>query len=169
MLFQRLGQLVVRYRVAILLVWIALAVCARFAPPHWDDVTLDGDLAFLPETAPSVVAEKALAEAFPGNEGKSQFVVVIAREDAPLADEDLKFADRVAAPFLNLLGRVWLEKENASPVAAEDAPTPAQRAKETWEEAALSDARLWEPLWNLAWLHQAEGDSVTAARYRQQA
>ncbi|MEX0794420.1 MAG: MMPL family transporter, partial [Pirellulaceae bacterium] len=76
-------------------------------------------------------------------------------------------ADRVAAPFLNLLGRVWLEKEDVTPGAAEDAPTPSQRAQETWEEAALSDAGLWEPLWNLAWLHQAKGDSVEAAKYRQ--
>lgn len=169
MLFQRLGQFVVRYRVAILLGWIVLAVCARFAPPHWDDVTLDGDLAFLPPTTPSVLAEKALAEAFPGNEGKSQFVVVISRADTPLSEEDLKFADRLAAPFLNLLGRVWLEKEDVAPGAAPDAPTPAERAKETWKEAALSDRGMWEPLWNLAWLHKAEGDSAEAAKFRQQA
>ena len=47
--------------------------------PRWDDVTHDGDLAYLPDSMPSVIGQRLMAEAFPGSKAKSQLVVVVQR------------------------------------------------------------------------------------------
>lgn len=99
MLFQKLGKFVVRYPIAILCFWTVFAVAAALLPPHWNDVTLDGDLAFLPAGLPSVEAERLYREAFPQRQAKSQLVFAISRKDEPLTEDDLRFADNMASPL----------------------------------------------------------------------
>ncbi|MCA9129832.1 MAG: MMPL family transporter [Planctomycetales bacterium] len=71
--------------------WILFAAGLRWCAPDWADIVADGDLAFLPETVPSVVGQQALEHAFPGSQARSQMVIVFANE-SQLAGEDIAFA-----------------------------------------------------------------------------
>ena len=78
-MYQRLGQFVARHWLAIILAWAALRTYGALDRALWDQVTNDGDLAYLPERMTTVRAERLLEEAFPNNRSKSQFVVVFER------------------------------------------------------------------------------------------
>ncbi|HEY5315876.1 MAG TPA: MMPL family transporter [Pirellulales bacterium] len=98
-MFDALGQFIAhRWRLA-LLVWVAAAVLLTLVAPRWDDVTNDGDLAYLPARMTSVRGEHLLAAAFPDDAAKSQIVLAVAREDKPLSADDLAFLERLAARF----------------------------------------------------------------------
>jgi RND superfamily putative drug exporter len=108
-MFARLGQFISRRPWTVALIWLLLLVVVRMAAPTWDDVTHDGDFAYLPENRPtllghklqtplnavlrwagytpkstgpmpSVAAGKILREAFPDSLPKSQMVLVVARK-----------------------------------------------------------------------------------------
>jgi RND superfamily putative drug exporter len=87
-MFHRLGAFVSRFWPLVIAAWLALLAALRLVAPHWDDVTKDGDLAYLPPDCTSVRAEKLLEEAFPEANYKSQLVVIVERADGPLAAED---------------------------------------------------------------------------------
>ncbi len=78
-MYQRLGQFVARHWLAIILAWAALVPTVRWIAPSWDQVTNDGDLAYLPERMTTVRAERLMEEAFPHNRAKSQFVIAFER------------------------------------------------------------------------------------------
>ena len=92
-MFARLGEFVARHWRLGILFWIAVVVLVRLAAPRWDDVTYDGDLAYLPENMPSVVGQRLTEAAFPHHLAKSQIVLIVAREDKPLQSNDLQVAD----------------------------------------------------------------------------
>lgn len=172
MLFQKLGKFVVRYPIAILCFWTVFALAAAILPPHWDDVTLDGDLAFLPAGLPSVEAERLFREAFPHRQAKSQLVFAISRKDQPLDEDDLRFADKMASPLQNVQGmllyRKAIDDSSPQPMATEDElPAPLQSAMDAWEESALLDSKNWHPLWNMAYASQQYGDTDEEQQYRQ--
>lgn len=58
--------------------WIVLAITLRVTAPKWEDVAADGDLAYLPDTVPSLVGQRQLDAAFPGSRVRSQMTVVLA-------------------------------------------------------------------------------------------
>jgi len=53
-------------------------------------------LAYLPETLPSAVGQRLLQEAFPKSYAGSELVIVVARRDAPLSEEDIFVAYDIA-------------------------------------------------------------------------
>ncbi|RCS50624.1 hypothetical protein DTL42_10990 [Bremerella cremea] len=175
MFFQKLGKFVVQYPLAIITFWVVFAVLAIALPPHWNDVTLDGDLAFLPKNMPSVEADALFRRAFPQRQAKSQLVFAISRADAVLSEDDLRFADQMASPLQNAQG-IFLYRsaeqrakvEGASETEGEVA-APIQYALEAWEEAALLDPRNWQPLWNMAYANQQLGRMDETQQFRQQA
>ena len=57
-MFARLGDFVSRRWLLVIAIWAVAIVSVPLATPRWDDVTLDGDLAYLPEDMPSVQGEK---------------------------------------------------------------------------------------------------------------
>jgi len=91
-MFHHLGALVSRFWLPVIVGWLLLVVALRMAAPRWDDVTHDGDFAYLPDDMPSVAGEELLQEAFPDRRAKSQLVVVLARDDGPLTLVDSHFA-----------------------------------------------------------------------------
>ncbi len=174
MLFQKLGKFVVHYPIAILCFWTVFALAAAVLPPHWDDVTLDGDLAFLPAGLPSVEAERLFREAFPQRQAKSQLVFAISRADEPLSEDDLIFADKLASPLQNAQGVMLYttagDTQPSDKKPPEDSlPPTVQQAMDAWDESALLDAKNWHPLWNMAYASDQHGDTEAAQQYQQQA
>lgn len=174
MLFQKLGKFVVHYPIAILCFWTVFALAAAVLPPHWDDVTLDGDLAFLPAGLPSVEAERLFRDAFPQRQAKSQLVFAISRKDQPLTEDDLRFADNMASPLQNAQGvilyRAAGDQETTSKQPPEDQlPPPIQQATDAWEESAFLDSKNWHPLWNMAFVSQQHGDAEASLQFQQHA
>ncbi len=118
-MFASLGQFVSRRPWTVALIWLALLVAVRTLAPGWDDVTHDGDFAYLPESRPtllghklqapwnaircwtgqsldaskpmpSVAAGKMLSEAFPDSLPKSQIVIVVARKRGAQRKEEIE-------------------------------------------------------------------------------
>ena len=59
-----------------------------FVAPKWDEITHDGDFAYLPPAMTSVRGEELLEKAFPDLASKSNIVLVVARPDGELTAED---------------------------------------------------------------------------------
>ena len=98
-MFDRLGRFVARHWLGVLLGWAtAAALCAGFAP-RWDDVTRDGDFAYLPAAMTSVQGERLLEAAFPEALSRSQAIVVVRRPGGPLGEADYALADRLVEQF----------------------------------------------------------------------
>lgn len=98
-MFDRLGTFVARHWLGVLLGWAtAAALCAQFAP-RWDDVTRDGDFAYLPAAMTSVQGERLLEAAFPEALSRSQAIVVVCRPGGPLGEADYAWADRLVETF----------------------------------------------------------------------
>lgn len=91
-----LVTVVARHWPWVIAAWVALAAITQWAAPPWDQVTRDGDLAYLPAEMTSVRAESLLAEAFPNRRTRSEIVVVVERADGALTPADLAVADRLA-------------------------------------------------------------------------
>ena len=102
-MFDRLGSLVSRFWLWVLLGWVGLGLLAHFRAPRWDDVTRDGDFAYLPDWMTSVRGERLLEAAFAAgpSEGealsKSTVILVVARTDGPLEPADYAKADDLVA------------------------------------------------------------------------
>jgi RND superfamily putative drug exporter len=98
-MFSRLGFIVSRWWLLVLAFWVSAVVAVRVGAPRWDDVTHDGDFAYLPREMPSSQGERLLISAFPDTQSKSQIVLVVAREGEPLKPIDFLVADRLAVRF----------------------------------------------------------------------
>jgi len=102
-MYLRLGALIARHWKAVILFWIVLAVGLKLFAPRWDDVTHDGDLAYLPSRMTSVRGEALLAQAFPDNKTRSQAVLVVERADGELTSGDFYIADKLATYFQKVI------------------------------------------------------------------
>lgn len=91
--------MVSRWWLIILAFWASVVVVVVMGAPRWDDVTHDGDFAYLPSEMPSSQGERLLASAFPNTQSKSQVVLVAARDGEPLRPEDFRVADRLVIRF----------------------------------------------------------------------
>jgi RND superfamily putative drug exporter len=76
-MFQRLGQFVARYRVFVIIAWVALAAGLNLLAPSLDEVSSSDQKDFLPEDAPFVHAQEVLERAFPEQSAASSSVVVV--------------------------------------------------------------------------------------------
>ncbi|MCA9178021.1 MAG: MMPL family transporter [Planctomycetales bacterium] len=88
-MFTKLGDSVTRNWQVVLTFWAGLTLVLGLVAPSWDQITNDGDFAYLPADVSSVQAEKILEEAFPRDRAKSQVAVVLFRKDGPLDESDL--------------------------------------------------------------------------------
>ena len=112
-MFLRLGNAVSRYWWLTILIWFSVVVGLRLVALCWDDITRDGDLAFLPSDMPSVIGEQLKVAAFPENRSQSQFVLIFSRDGQPLTQADLKTSDRFASRFHNHLAIQLAAARNA--------------------------------------------------------
>ncbi|MCE9603835.1 MAG: MMPL family transporter [Planctomycetia bacterium] len=128
-MYEYLGSFVARRWWLILVVWIAAAFVIHRSSPTWDQVTKDGDLAYLPARMTSVRGEKLYGEAFPDNKSRSQIVVVLERETG-LLQTDLDLAHEIADWLTPVKPDVPATPEGAAAVAVgganpSDAGAPA--------------------------------------------
>ena len=84
-----------------------------WAAPDWDAVTCDGDLAYLPAWAPSVVGQRLTEAAFPNNRARSQIALIVTREGEALRPADLDVADELAQRFHLLYGAASAQRGRA--------------------------------------------------------
>lgn len=115
-MFAALGAWIARRPRTVLLCWAALAIALKFIAPYWDDVTHDGDLAYLPAEVSSVRAERLMSEAFAGRDARSRLVVVVERADMALEDPDLAAVEALRAKLDILKGDSKPVSEIWSPV-----------------------------------------------------
>ena len=95
-MFERLGKLVSAHWLTVLVLWAVLAAVAHWVAPRWNEVTLDGDFAYLPGRMTSVRGDKLMASAFPDSANqKSTVVVVAARDQGELDAADFAAVDRL--------------------------------------------------------------------------
>ncbi len=98
-MFEGLGSVVSRHSRSVIALWLALAVGLHLVAPRWNDVTHDGDLAYLPASMPSSRGMRLLKEAFPGEQSRSELAVIVERPDGPLSTADLVWSDSLAEMF----------------------------------------------------------------------
>lgn len=98
-MFDHLGRFVTRHWLLVILFWIAAIVAIGAIAPRWDDITYDGDLAYLPARMTSVRGEKLLAQAFPDSLARSTMAIIVERPDGPLTQDDLAVAEQLADRF----------------------------------------------------------------------
>ena len=101
-MFERLGKFVSNHWLIVVISWVVVVALLRWLAPAWNDITCDGDLAYLPARMPSIRGEKLLADAFPFDRPKSQIAVYIAREDDKIGRVDLLAAYDLARRLKNL-------------------------------------------------------------------
>jgi RND superfamily putative drug exporter len=95
-MFERLGKLVSAHWLTVLVLWTVLAAVAHWIAPRWNEVTLDGDFAYLPERMTSIRGDKLMAAAFPESaHQKSTVVVIAARDKGKLDAADFAAVDRL--------------------------------------------------------------------------
>jgi len=104
-MFHHLGRIVSRHWIWVLVFWALVLVGIRSIAPRWDDVTRDGDFAYLPHWASSVQGERLLEAAFRQVRYKSHVVVILARSDGPLRADDFHVADRLIDRYSAQVGR----------------------------------------------------------------
>lgn len=96
-MFDRLGVFVSRHWLLVLLGWAVLVAACVGLAPRWDDVTKDGDFAYLPASMTSAQGERLLESAFPEALSKSQVILVVCRPTGALTEADYEVADRLVA------------------------------------------------------------------------
>jgi len=98
-IFDRLGAIVSRRWMLVLLLWAAAVCVIHQVAPRWNDITHDGDFAYLPDRMTSVRGEKLAEVAFPDALSKSQVALVVSRADGKLKERDFEVADRLLRKF----------------------------------------------------------------------
>jgi RND superfamily putative drug exporter len=113
-MFQRLGNIVIRYWKLTLVFWIFLAIVANsvmagwinrlglFAVkvPGWSEIAEDGEFAFLPKDMPSLKAEDLFRRAFPSERLASNIVIVMQHPSSGIDDADRDFISKTLVPRL---------------------------------------------------------------------
>ena len=66
-MFAKFARFISRYWIGVLVAWVVIPVVLYFVAPKWDDITHDGDFAYLPPTLTSVRGEELLEKDFPGD------------------------------------------------------------------------------------------------------
>ena len=95
-MFERLGSWTFRFRFLVVIAWILMAgVFGKFAPSLAGSGSTD-QTTFLPQSAPSVVANNTMERAFPGSTASSSASITTYRETG-LTSEDRQFLADFAA------------------------------------------------------------------------
>ncbi len=95
-MFKHLGEFISRHWLFVLVAWGLLALVLHATTPRWDDVTRDGDLAYLPAKMESVEGELLMSKAFPAQRAKSAVAILLVRHGRALEGADIAWAEDLA-------------------------------------------------------------------------
>ena len=151
-MFEKLGRFIARRWIVVILFWVVLVVGVRIAAPRWEEVTHDGDFAYLPDSMPSVVGQELLSSSFPHDRAKSQIVIVLARPAEVLDKDDVYVGVEIARDMQQLLGLACLARANLDTLENVKQLT---KAKAAFDEAVRLDHTLIEH-----WESRASGPVV---------
>ena len=98
-MFPKFARFISRHWIWVLAAWVVVPLLLHIVAPKWDEITHDGDFAYLPPTMTSVRGEELFEKAFPDLASKSSVVLVVARSDGRLTEADLKIAGDLADEF----------------------------------------------------------------------
>ncbi len=138
-MFLRLGNFVSRYWLLVLTAWLIAIIVLRSVSPVWEEITEDGDFAYLPAGMPSVVGEELLSRGFPHNRAKSQIAFFAIRDAEPLDQEDWSVAYDLARRLKNLHAVAAYHQAEQGQIEGHAEETAAQRA-----DREQMVAREWE-------------------------
>ena len=115
-MFGLLGQFVARFRVAILIGWVALAALLVSVAPPMLSVLKEGEFAFLPEEAASRQAELQFKEVFPDDLFGSTVIILVRRpsRQTALDADDLSYIHDKLVPVLAGFGVRSSEEEDVT-------------------------------------------------------
>ena len=154
-MFDRLGAFVVCRWQYVLAAWTLVTALLMWISPSWDEITQDGDFAYLPSEMTSVQAEAVLQDAFTEERSKSQIAVIIFRREGALTEEDLAFpaydmARRIHNAFaVAAVARAQRLQDEVSQATGEvERAVRLAQAVKWWEraEASLDEAILLDSL-----------------------
>ncbi|MCA9100403.1 MAG: MMPL family transporter [Planctomycetales bacterium] len=148
-MYRRLGGFIADHWILVILCWILLVAGLKAVAPRWDDVTQDGDLAYLPEEMTSVRGGVMMAAAFPDDKAKSQLAFVIERPSGALTDADKAVADEIVAR-LNPTSDDWdadLAREWLGSIAAGRLAEQFDPASDEYRQQ-LVDAMRIDDIWS---------------------
>jgi len=115
-MFRRIGRFATRYRIPIIVVWVAAAVIMTIIAPNIDSVASSDQADFLPGDAPFVHAQQVYQETFPEGFAPGSTVIVLdAREAGGVFNPDAEtFEEQIDTPvgrFIVTL-RDWLHGDD---------------------------------------------------------
>ena len=96
-MFDRLGHLVLRARIPIVVGWLLLVVGTLVFVPSLASLTASQEADFLPAGSPARLAAERLATAFPERQSAATATVVFWRDGTPLTDPDREVIGEVEA------------------------------------------------------------------------
>lgn len=155
-MFTRLGDFVSRHWLTVIVGWVLVVALLRWVSPAWDDVTRDGDLAYLPDGMPSVVGEQLLTDAFPLTRAKSHIAFFVARDDRSFDQDDQAVADDLARRLKNLHGVAALARGDRLAEEAErlGAEGDADESESTLKRSKVAFAKAKDALDEAVWLDE---------------
>ena len=117
MVYQRIGRFATRYRIPIILTWVAAAVIMTLVAPNIDEVASSDQADFLPGDAPFVHAQQVYQATFPEGFSPGSTVIVLDARGAggvfdPAAETFEEQIDTPVGQFIVAL-REWLLSEDA--------------------------------------------------------
>lgn len=118
MVFERFGHFATRYRVPIIVAWIAAAVLITVTAPTIEDVASSNTADFLPDNAPFERAAEVYSAAFPEDDSLGSTVIVIdARSSTQgiLNHDAATFEEQIDTPVAQFIGELvaWLHSDAA--------------------------------------------------------
>lgn len=117
MIFKRIGQFATRYRHAVLLTWIGLAVIITLIAPNIEDVASSDQADMLPSNAPFVHADEVYQATFPDSfaPGSSVIVIDATNNGGVLNPDAATFEERIDTPVARFIAQAiqWLSSDDA--------------------------------------------------------
>ena len=106
-MFRRIGRFATRYRIPIIVVWVAAAVIMTIIAPNIDSVASSDQADFLPGDAPFVHAQQVYQETFPEGFAPGNTVIVL--------DARLRFGDvDVLVKPVHGEGETWVRQDRVA-------------------------------------------------------
>src|SRR5688572_3966260 len=105
-MFKNLGRFVERFRIPLLIGWIAAAILVTMLAPNLDEIATNDNEDFLPKDAPSIAGQALVEESFPSQVRSGSVTIVFDAGDGNTITDEANMA------FISAVS-TWLVSEDA--------------------------------------------------------